>query len=461
MIPLKSVEKKSLIEFENLLFMMIEKQEGIDFSQLYYVDALILNTTDISVLNSVFDGTRKHYNPNVYLKPIYLIKNQDIPGNFDKICDEVTEEGEYSSIATKTKQINERVEKLFQLQRFPSSEMELLYKSLQFIFTRDTSLAPFPNRFSRINYSYPFISRQLTDIEQKKALDVFKMGYSRGYIAGNVIDKIHLCSACTSAHYNIRETCRECGSIDLSTEDLIHHFPCAYVGPASDFQREGTDQLQCPKCDKVLRHIGNDYDKPAHVYNCNACNADFQEAGFTTNCMDCGEVQEIHHLKEFDINSWKITSKGVQLMLHGLPKTVEKKQDEGIMITGIYSYDIFRHLVRQEQARVQRNGTQSYLGRVDIICADVNKMSEDGANTLQKELSKVLKSYINEHDMVSYRSAIEYFFLLADTTPAHAETLISVIEYNFEALIKSNVDVREIKIEVKIDLLSPELSMEG
>ena len=278
MIPVKIIEKKSLVEFENLLFMVIEKQEIIDFSQLYYVDALILNTTNIGILNAVFDGARKHYNPNVYLKPIYLVKNADIPGNFDKICDGLTEEGEYSLIAVKTKQINERIEKLFQLQRFPSSEMELLYKTLQFIFTRDAALEPFPNRYSRINYSYPFISRQLTDIEQKKALDVMKMGYNRGYIAGHIADKIHLCNVCSSAHYNIRETCQECGSIDLSTEDLIHHFPCAYVGPASDFEREGSDKLQCPKCDKVLRHIGNDYDKPAHIYNCNACNADFQEA---------------------------------------------------------------------------------------------------------------------------------------------------------------------------------------
>jgi hypothetical protein len=461
MIPLKSVEKKSLIEFENLLFMMIEKQEGIDYSQLYYVDALILNTTDISVLNAVFDGTRKHYNPNVYLKPIYLIKSSDIPGNFDKICDELTEEGEYGAIALKTKQINERIEKLFSLQRFPSSEMELLYKTLQFIFTRDRALEPFPNRYSRINYSYPFISRQLADIEQRKALDVLRMGYQRGYIAGNVHDKIHLCSSCASAHYNIRETCRECGSIDLKTEDLIHHFPCAYVGPTSDFTREGTDQLQCPKCDKVLRHIGNDYDKPAHVYNCNACNADFQEATFTTHCMDCQEVQEIHHLKEYDINSWKVTSKGVQLMLHGLPKTVEKKSTQTIIVTGIYSYDIFRHLVRQEQARIQRNGSQSYLGRVDVLCADVNRMSEEGATTLQKELSKVLKSYINEHDMVSSRSAIEYFFMITDTTKEHAESLVGVIEYNFEALIKSNIEVKAIKIEVKVELLTPELSMEG
>ena len=148
-------------------------------------------------------------------------------------------------------------------------------------------------------------------------------------------------------------------------------------------------------------------------------------------------------------------------MLQGLPKTVEKQNGETAIITGIYSYDIFRHLVRQEQARIQRNGTQSFLGRVDIICADVSKMSEEGAVTLQKELSKVLKNYINEHDMVSSRSAIEYFFMISDTTPEFAEQLVGVIEYNFEALIKSNVEVEEIKIEVKVDLLTPEISMEG
>ena len=63
--------------------------------------------------------------------------------------------------------------------------------------------------------------------------------------------------------------------------------------------------------------------------------------------------------------------------------------------------------------------------------------------------------------MVSSRSAIEYFFMISDTTPESAEQLIGVIEYNFEALIKSNVEVGDIKIEVKVDLLSPEISMEG
>ncbi|MEO1626676.1 MAG: hypothetical protein AAFV25_16085, partial [Bacteroidota bacterium] len=432
---------------------LIEKEGDAQLDQFYYVDAIIINSIEDEVFEKMLTGIRKHHNPHVYLKPIFAVSHKELSDRYIQCCDDTTDLVQFQRIAKQTRAINAKVEKLFQLQRFPSPDMEFLYKCLQYVYTRETPLLPVPNRYAKINYFFPFLSRQIQDNDSKRVLQILESAVFQGYLSPDPVDKIHLCNGCGSAHYNIRETCPSCGGIDLKSEDMIHHFQCAYVGPERDFFKdEYSDQMICPKCAKHVRHIGIDYDKPSQIYTCNSCNHHFQEAHFTYHCMDCGEVKEIQHLNEFSISNMSLTSKGTQLVLKGLPR-VNAGVNAGEVtneLTGLYTYEVFQHLVRQEELRSQRNGRTSVSGHIQLPSEKINTLSTHELLNVQEELCKVLKSYVRETDMLSTRSPSDYYFLLTDSDVQRARELKKTIEFNFKQLLEGNF--QEMAFDIKVDL---------
>ncbi|MEM9823804.1 MAG: hypothetical protein AAF985_22155 [Bacteroidota bacterium] len=454
---LNSVNKQTLIEYEDLLFMFVEEEAKFDASKLYYVDAIIINSSEVKLFEKVFNETRKHYDPEIYLKPIFAVNYENLSPMMVACCDGTTDLTQYQVVAQTTRLIKERVERLYLQQKFPSTEFGAMYKTLQYLYARDIDLVPIPLRMSRISYFFPFLSRQFEDEDAGKILDILRLAKQDGYLNDeDAVDKVHLCGNCHSAHHNIRETCSSCGSIDLKVEDLIHHFQCAYIGPESDFTQEYSDDLICPKCQKILRHIGVDYDKPSHIYGCNSCNDFFQNPVFTYLCIDCQDVNEVRHLQEYNIRKMLLTSKGKHLVLSGLPR---KSYDQGRgeeEITGVYSYEVFQHILRQEQARAARNNSQSFFGKVKLIDPQLNKLSWRETKMLQNEINKVLKSYLKEYDMVASNNPGDYYYLMTETTEAQAQEIRGVIIYNLEYLVKSNIEDSQIKVEVELTQLRAE-----
>ena len=43
---------------------------------------------------------------------------------------------------------------------------------------------------------------------------------------------------CKNGHLSFREVCPSCDSANMISEDLIHHFPCGYIGAISDFKNK-------------------------------------------------------------------------------------------------------------------------------------------------------------------------------------------------------------------------------
>ena len=85
--------------------------------------------------------------------------------------------------------------------------------------------------------------------------------------ATKFVNKVFLCPNCLHSHLLYIKTCPKCGQSSVQTEEVIHHFRCANVTPEHTYNFGG--QLRCPKCHKILHHIGMDYDRPAIIYTCN------------------------------------------------------------------------------------------------------------------------------------------------------------------------------------------------
>ncbi len=138
----------------------------------------------------------------------------------------------------------------------------------------------------------------------------------RGCLSRDFFDRFHICPQCRSSALNIREECHKCRSPHINEEVIVHHFRCGYEGLEKKFKRSNGD-LQCPKCNDKLRHIGLDYDKPGSVVVCMSCSAanDGTAVGFV--CMHCKAKHDAAQVPVLDWYSYQMTSLGSQILFAG------------------------------------------------------------------------------------------------------------------------------------------------
>lgn len=67
-----------------------------------------------------------------------------------------------------------------------------------------------------------------------------------------------------------------CGAARHERWPVIHHMPCAYVGPAYDFTRTATGYT-CPKCDIGFETSGSGSEILGYSLRCPACGAEWLE----------------------------------------------------------------------------------------------------------------------------------------------------------------------------------------
>src|SRR5262249_49631791 len=127
--------------------------------------------------------------------------------------------------------------------------------------------SPFGHRWGGADSAFPDDpERQVAFLEDLAGGGCLERGF---------FDTIHLCKTRRRYNLNFREVCPVCSSPNVEVADLVHHFRCAFVAPSSRFARGS--RLVCPKCDRELKHIGVDYEKPAQSFSCRPCGAAFRE----------------------------------------------------------------------------------------------------------------------------------------------------------------------------------------
>ncbi|MFY0613013.1 MAG: hypothetical protein JXQ99_15900 [Hyphomicrobiaceae bacterium] len=108
-----------------------------------------------------------------------------------------------------------------------------------------------------------------------------------GLLTREHFDRFHVCPRCMSSRLNVREECEKCRSSNVTEAALLHHYRCAYLGPADDFTAADS-RLVCPKCRRELRHYGTDHERAGEAIDCANCRhfASAPAIGFL--CLDCG-----------------------------------------------------------------------------------------------------------------------------------------------------------------------------
>ncbi|WP_412984622.1 hypothetical protein [Pontimicrobium sp. IMCC45349] len=405
----------------SLDYLIIEKWSNSLEDVISNCQAVIIATKETNWFNDIVLQLRTHKDKNVFLKPVFY--KYDIKSEYIIHTDGLFEEDLSNHIV---KAILDKVESVPQLQI--EQNFDVTTRLIQFLYTREAKLSPTKNRYSKIGYVYPFIGLYFTskEYEIEKQLQFLVNDEALNV---QLKDKVQLCNDCHDSYLIYKETCPKCKSINLEAHDIIHHFTCAHVAPQEQFINNENDNLQCPKCNKHLRHIGIDYDKPSSVYNCNTCDHHFQVAQVVSECHSCNHVNSLEELIEVTIYDYELTMKAM-LMAEG-KYVINKTEEQDAVI-------IFNQLLDQEKERNFAKGYSSYLATVSLTGELLNILDSDFINSFWKDIKEIVKQYV-ANDLCYIKKGNSIQLLLLDVDEEKAEEVRDKMIYNMELLLSDNI----------------------
>jgi hypothetical protein len=114
--------------------------------------------------------------------------------------------------------------------------------------------------------------------------DVLQAWQQAGVVERRVLDRILTCPDCGGMP-TLRQGCRACGSSFVNSDRLLHHYACAYVGFAREFEQAG--ELVCPKCLTRSLVVGADFEYQAGPFRCRDCGWADSRRELYGQCLGC------------------------------------------------------------------------------------------------------------------------------------------------------------------------------
>ncbi len=225
-----------------------------------------------------------------------------------------------------------------------------------------------------------------------------------GLLHRRFFTRTQTCGRCGSARLNVFEACPSCSSADIAEQEIVHHYRCGAQEAESHF-RQG-ELLVCPKCRRILRHFGKDYDKPGVVVTCASCGASNSQPAVRFACLDCKAVTSADDSKTIDWFHYDLTDDGIRALREGrLPRfevgaAFEKR-------TRAYSPQDFRLLVMQEMRVAERYKRPFAVARLSFPNLDTlrHEMGPMAANTALLSAVDAVTGVLRGSDFVGTRGA--------------------------------------------------------
>ncbi len=400
--------------------------------------------------------------PAIYLKPTIILEPGDhISKELQSACDGSMSVRRFNGVYFQ--QLQDIIERINRKTAFldnadKESDTNLVFKILRYLYSRATELVPMKSTATIYGFTYPdveiFFSRP-----DKEIFHSFDFLESQRLFSSTFYDRAYFCSSCHSAFLNFKEICTRCESPNLRTDDLIHHFHCGYVGPFDDFNREG--KLVCPKCDRAVKHIGTDHDKPSIVFNCNDCGNSFQNPNIITDCYNCGKLTKPEEQIMRTIKKYSITPLAENASIHGMDSLFIKALEKEIELL---PYDFFKKFLNIEIKRIKR-----YKNFTSALCLlsikELDKVymeAGDRAKQIFDELSSAIKALLRTSDVITSLSESDFLIILTETEEEGAETGLDRLRSRIKNLLDNNLEqIHEVHISFRMIEDSMELDSEG
>jgi hypothetical protein len=260
-----------------------------------------------------------------------------------------------------------------------------------------------------------------------------------GLLSRRFFDRLHLCGHCRSARLAAREVCVGCGSANLREETLVHHYRCAHQAPRSRFQ-DGQN-LTCPKCSRILRHYGVDYDTPNVIHICKECHEVVTEPDVSFTCVDCGTRTSGDDTGTCDWHGYSLTPEGERAVLDGVLPTLGLAN----LMSGMAGHRAPRDLAMMVDfaARLHHRYDRPFaVILIDFQFGDSPRaMDQIRAETL---IWDVIRGAIRESDFVAALDR-QLVLLMPETPPKNATVVVDRVN---QKLSKTSVSEARIQAQV-------------
>lgn len=293
--------------------------ESPDFPE-YLFDVVFIANESVEETKTILSSINPITSTKCCYKPLFVAGSlKGKMGNYDEIIDGYADDWNNMEMLTKVENIIEHNSKIgLNAQEDPilSSNQFFIRLTRYLISRKKTVLEPKLDVSASTGYVIPIFDLfyRIGLYELSEYFVFLQSMNEKGlFRATKFVNKVYLCPSCLHSHLLYIQTCPKCGQSSIQTEEVIHHFRCANVSPEHTYNFGG--QLRCPKCHKILRHIGMDYDRPTIIYTCNTCGNTFIEPKTKTLCTSCKKTHNADELIPQDFNIYEITQEGKQSII--------------------------------------------------------------------------------------------------------------------------------------------------
>lgn len=451
---------KGTIKFSGRTYVYISSNRKLKMESLSKFDGIIIDGKSIEFVRMVMRKIRGNNNPDLYLKPIFSMNGN---AHKDPLIAQLID-GKLSSFdqIPLVHDTTESINKLKNELKFINSisfEAQVISKLMGYMYTRSLKeLEPIPYANSNTHYSFPFLAYNYEEQDEYQIFDLLQIAVDEGLMTAKYFDRIYLCSSCKSSHLSYREACNKCNSTNTNSFDIIHHFPCAYVGPITDFTNDLDDKLNCPKCSKALKHIGIDYDKPSVLHVCKNCNHRFQDFVVLAKCMSCRLDNPVEQLVSREVYSYTLTKKGEDIALRGYSSTPKDIEE----IIGTVKFDTYRTVVKYEIERIRQTEGSSNIVAIHIVNAGqfYAKVGSNGQQAFLRDIVGEIRASIRSSDMITFHSSEMILITMNDIPNKIANRIVDDILNLLRKLIDTNFKDLSLEITGKAHQLNLESTSE-
>ena len=426
-------------------------QPGISFAQLEQVDwqqtsCLVLDATDLEAAYAALVRLRQNSKPQCYLRPVvFAAEKVDTAWQAYAADAVVVHQGDKllapSVLPDSLEAINRWIDNLPQLESTADGHLQV--KILRLLASRQADAEPQATSANANGYVYPLL-QPVFSLQDLGALQMLGFLEQQNLLSATLFDRAHFCNHCDSAFLNFKETCVACGSHDLDLVELVHHFNCGFTADITRF-KAGGDALVCPKCDKHLRHIGVDYDKPSVVNKCRVCQHVSQDANVVAKCFNCNATTEAKFLDVRRINRYKLTSVGLNAAFYGLQTYFTNILEAELQLVTLREFELFANV---EAARIARYGkSHSALAIVRFIGLDkIHIELGSKAKQIFTELAGIFKAILRETDIITAYNESVFAILMPETSKDNAALALNRLQKAVEQLFAENFE-RSLEIQ--------------
>jgi hypothetical protein len=307
---------------------------------------------------------------------------------------------------------------------------ERLFRVLQQVAQAGGAISPSADPHAEHGYSYAAIG-------DDAARDLDRLA-RRNYLEQRFFDRVSLCPACGAHHLNVREICPSCRRAHLTTEGLLHHFRCGYVGIPAEFTPTKDDGYVCPKCNGRMHHLGTQYDRLGKAFRCRSCAVISENPPVEAVCLACGTRSPGENLVSTEVYSYAVTSRGAA----AIRRTSLIDDDDDDIAAGP-NIQVHSRTVTLQFIEYFKNCLEEFAASFSILLVDcrIVQAGQPEADALMPWLTR-LRGSVREVDLVGQLADARFIVLLPQTRRRAAEVLADKVRtalgatspFNFTAI---------------------------